>query len=231
MLLRSGAAPVGAHAPDLPNREGRRETATFFMNNLEGNKNKTLIEFLVGYQDSNSDDEVLDLLLNESSRVEIKLQELFEPSHASKIIDIAPLVLEGDRLAQWRKAVLSAPSPIIHKYKNNLRLSDSDFSDLGKLTDVLAAVMDYDKHCNLQMILYDDGREEIRKPGRKLIGEMKKEEIKDRVRPWIAESQPWAFSGVDLIEPKTLTVMCDAIAALGRNLAEASPITTQTTAI
>ncbi|KAM3446798.1 hypothetical protein MY3296_009330 [Beauveria thailandica] len=82
--------------------------------------------------------------------------------------------------------------------------------------------MDYDKHCNLQMILYDDGREEIRKPGRKLIGAMKKEEIKDRVRPWIAESQSWAFSAVDLIEPKTLTVMCYAIAALGRNLAEAS---------
>ncbi|KAM3547584.1 hypothetical protein MY1884_009515, partial [Beauveria asiatica] len=198
MLLRSGAALVEAHAPDLPNREGRRETATFFMNNL-GNKNKTLIEVLVGYQDSNSDDEFLELLSNESSRVEIKLQELFEPSHASKIIDIAPLVLEGDRLAQWRKAVLSAPSPIIHKYKNNLRLSDSNFSDLGELTDVLTAFMDYDKHCNLRMILYDDGREEIRKPGRKLIGAMKKEEIKDRVRPWIAESQPWAFSAVDLI--------------------------------
>jgi hypothetical protein len=80
--------------------------------------------------------------------------------------------------------------------------------------------MDYDKHCNLQMILYEDGREEIRKPARKIIGEMKKEGIKTRLKPWTAELRPGSFSVHDLVEPRTLRVMCDAIAAMAKHLAQ-----------
>lgn len=186
---------------------------------ISGRK-KSLIEFLVGHQDENSNDELLDLLSNESSRIEDKLNQLLQPSHPSKLIDIGPLALKGERLIQWRNAIVSAPSPVVHKYNNNLRLSDADFSNLNALTERLAAIMDYDKHCNLQMILYKDGREEIRKPGRKIIGEMKKDNIIARLKPWTPELCPGPFSAHDLVDPKTLRIFCDAVAALAKHLAQ-----------
>jgi hypothetical protein len=143
----------------------------------------------------------LDLLRDESTRIEDKLQELFQPSHPSKLIDIAPLALKGERFEQWRDTVMDAPSPMIHKLKNNLRLSVLDFSNHETLTDTLAAVVDYDKHCNLQMILCEDGREEIRKKGRKLIGEMKKDAIMTRLKPWTPELRSGLFSARDLVKP------------------------------
>ncbi|KAH7312836.1 hypothetical protein BKA65DRAFT_573682 [Rhexocercosporidium sp. MPI-PUGE-AT-0058] len=147
-------------------------------------------------------------------------KELFRPSHPSQIVDIERLALEGDRLAKWRDTVMGAPSPMIHKFNENLLLSETDFSNPDNLTDRLAAVMDYDKHCNLQMILYNDGREEIRRPGRKIIGEMKKDAIISRLQPWTSELRSGSFSAHDLVEPKILRVMCDAIAALAKNLAQ-----------
>ncbi|KAI0521683.1 hypothetical protein F5B22DRAFT_662014 [Xylaria bambusicola] len=181
-------------------------------------RKKTLIEFLVGHQDEGSDDEFLDVLLGESPRVEDKLEELFQPDHPSKLIETASLALSDDRLAVWRETVKHAPSPIVHKLNNGLRLSEMDFSNLETLTEKLAAVMDYDKHCNLQMILYEDGREEIRKPGRKIIGERKKDAITKRLGPWLSDLGPASFSASDMIEPQTLRILCDAVAELAGNL-------------
>ncbi|KAI0452497.1 hypothetical protein F5B21DRAFT_483209 [Xylaria acuta] len=181
-------------------------------------RKKTLIEFLVGHQDEGSAEEFLDLLLGESPRVESKLEELFQPGHPSQLIETASLSLSGDKLAQWRKTVMHAPSPIVHKLNNGLRLSEMDFGNLKALAEKLASVMDYDKHCNLQMILYEDGREEIRKPGRKIIGERKKDAITSRLRPWISDLGSASFSASDLIEPQTLRILCDAVAELASNL-------------
>ncbi|KAI1733756.1 hypothetical protein F4680DRAFT_440679 [Xylaria scruposa] len=181
---------------------------------------KSLIEFLVGHQDETSDSQFLDLLLGESPRIEDKLEELFQPSRPCKLIDIAPLSLSDDKLVQWRRTVMHAPSPMVHKLNNGLRLSDVDFGNSETLTEKLASIMDYDKHCNLQMILYEDGREEIRKPGRKIIGERKKDAITTRLRPWVSELGSGLFSASDLIKPQTLKIMCDAVAELASNLVQ-----------
>lgn len=183
-------------------------------------RKKTLIEFLVGHQDENSNDEFLDLLVDEAPRIESKLEELSQPSHPSKIIDIGPLALEGERLVKWRQAVLAAPNPIWHRLNNGLRLSETDFGDTETLTDTLAAIMDYDKHCNLQMVLYDDGREEIRKPARKVVGERKKDAMKARLRPWVSRLLSGSFTAHDLAEPKTLRIMSDAVASLAEKVAQ-----------
>jgi hypothetical protein len=187
---------------------------------LISGRKRNLIEFLVGHQDENSNDEFLELLKSESPRIELKLQELFHATHPSKLIDIASLALKGEKLTQWRNAVVDASTPQTHKYNANLHLSKVDFSNIEALTENLAAIMDYDKHCNLQMILYEDGREEIRKPGRKIIGEMKKDAITKRLQPWMSELRSGSFSLQDLVEPKTLRVMCDAVASLSKNLAQ-----------
>jgi hypothetical protein len=96
---------------------------------ISGRK-KSMIEFLVGHQDENSSDELLDLLLNESPCIENKLQDLFHPSYPSKLIDIVPLALKGERLSEWLDAVIDAPSPITHRCNNNIRLAGTEFSNL-----------------------------------------------------------------------------------------------------
>ncbi|KAK9424047.1 hypothetical protein SUNI508_13798 [Seiridium unicorne] len=183
-------------------------------------RKRNLIEFLVGYQDENSDQEFLDLLLDESSRIESKLEELGLPSHPSQIINIESLVLEGEKLDKWRQTVKAAPTPIWHRLNINLRLYETDFSNIETLTDNLAAIMDYDKHCNLQMVLYDDGREEIRKSARKIVGERKKPDIKARLKPWTSELLSGTFTQHDMVEPTTLRIMCDAMATLAKGLAQ-----------
>lgn len=187
---------------------------------VSGHRRKTLIEFLVGHQDGNSNQEFLDLIQHEAARVETKLEELSRPTHPSKILDIEPLALRGDRLVKWRQTVLDAPNPIWHRMKSGLSLSKIDFANVKELTDELAAIMDYEKHCNLQMVLYDDGREEIRKPARKIVGERKKAALKDHLRPWTPELVTGSFSLHDLVEPKTLRVLCDAVAGLAQQLAQ-----------
>ncbi|KAF2715826.1 hypothetical protein K431DRAFT_316945 [Polychaeton citri CBS 116435] len=62
--------------------------------------------------------------------------------------------------------------------------------------------------------LFDDGQEEIRKPGRKIVGEMKLGSIKARLTPWAPELRSSSFSACHLVEPKLLKEMCDAIVTL-----------------
>jgi len=183
-------------------------------------RKKTLIEFFVGHQDENSHDDFLDVLFSESQRIEDKIQELFQPSHPSTLLDLEPLALKGERLSQWRDAVVAAPSPLMIKLNRNLHLSGTEFSSLEELTEMLPSIMIYDKHGLLQMILYEDGREEIRKPARKLIGEMKKDAITTRLRPWTPQIRSNSFSAHDLVDPKTLKVMCEAVASLASNLVQ-----------
>ncbi|ETS86183.1 hypothetical protein PFICI_00011 [Pestalotiopsis fici W106-1] len=183
-------------------------------------RKKTLIEFLVGYQDENSNDEFLDLISGESLRVETKLEELVQPQHPSTVLDIGSLALKGEALVKWRQAVMAAPNPIWHRLNNGLRLSETDFGDIEMLTDNLAAVMDYDKHCNLQMVLYDDGREEIRKPSRKIVGERKKDNIRSRLRSWTPRILRGSFNAHDLIEPRTLRILSNSMASLAEKAAE-----------
>jgi hypothetical protein len=106
------------------------------------------------------------------------------------------------------------------KLARNLCLSQTDFSNLEVATETLANVMMYDKHGLLQLILYEDGREEIRKLARKRVGEMKKEACVIRLKHWTPQLRSGSFSAHDLIEPKTMRVMCDALAGLASNVVE-----------
>ncbi|KAF5876475.1 uncharacterized protein Bfra_002880 [Botrytis fragariae] len=159
-----------------------------------------LIDFLVGHQDESSTDEFLDILSNESPRIEEKLDHLFKATHPRTILDLELLELKSERLSAWRDTVVDAPTPLKYKYDRNLIFSGAEFSSIEEYTAALAAIMMYDKCGLLQMGLYQDGREEIRKPARKIVGERK-------IKPLIVLLMPW-----------TLRIMCDAVAAVANNL-------------
>ncbi len=181
-------------------------------------KTKTLIEFLVGPQDANSEGEFLALLAGESRRIEVKLSELFfQPTHHSTLVNLDTLALTGPRLVHWRNTVVTAPNALTTKLSRHYHLSALRFASADDAIEALAAAMMYDKHGLLQLILYADGREEIRKPARKRIGEIKGEEMTARLRHWSRFLDPWTFNAQDLVEPATLRVLSECVAGLASN--------------
>lgn len=179
---------------------------------------RILSSFLVGHQDENSTDEFLDILSSESPWIEEKLGHLFIATHPSTILDLEPLELKGERLSAWRDTVVDAPTPLKYKYDRNLIFSGAEFSSIEKYTAALAAIMMYDKCGLLQMVLYQDGREEIRKTARKIVGERKIKPLIELLMPWVPQLFSNLFTENDLIDPKTLRIMCDAVAAVANNL-------------
>ncbi|KAM0312610.1 hypothetical protein ACHAO8_006141 [Botrytis cinerea] len=130
---------------------------------------KNFVEFLFGHQDKNSMEEFLDILSSESPRIEEKLDHLFKSTHPNTILELDPLELKGEKISAWRDTVVDAPTPLKYKYDRKLILSGAEFSSIEEY----AAIMMYDKCGLLQMLLYQDGHEEIRKPARKIVSERK----------------------------------------------------------
>ena len=144
-----------------------------------------LLDFLISHQDSKSTPEFMSLLSAEAHCIETKISELFDASHGSRLTDRAPLNLTGEKLSRWRESVVTAPSVYTIKVTRDIHLSGSPFRDSKDLIDSLTSVMMYDKHGLSQLILYQDGREEIRKPCRNRIREMKRETTAARPEGWL----------------------------------------------
>ncbi|TEY85137.1 hypothetical protein BOTCAL_0017g00510 [Botryotinia calthae] len=160
----------------------------------------------------------LAIFSNGSLRIEEKLDHLFKSTHPSTILDLESPELKDERLSAWRDTVVDAPTPLKYKYNRNLILSGAEFSSIKEYTAALAAIMMYDKCGLLQMVLYQDGREEIRKPVRKIVGERKIKPLIELLMPWVPQLYTSLFTENDLIDPKTLRIMCGAVAAVVNNL-------------
>lgn len=173
---------------------------------------------MVGHQDKNSTEEFLDILSSESPRIEEKLDHLFKSAHPSTILELEPLELKGERFSAWHDTVADAPTPLKYKYDPKLILSGAEFSSIEEYTAALAAIMMCDKCGLLQMLLYQDGHEEIRKPARKIVGEIKIKPLIELLMPWVPQLYTSSFTKNDLIDPETLRTMCDAVAAVANNL-------------
>ncbi|KAM0139994.1 hypothetical protein ACHAO1_002531 [Botrytis cinerea] len=206
--------------PTPPPSHGRARVveATHPGNNAElpepvGHK-KNFVEFLFGHQDKNSMEEFLDILSSESPRIEEKLDHLFKSTHPNTILELDPLELKGEKISAWRDTVVDAPTPLKYKYDRKLILSGAEFSSIEEY----AAIMMYDKCGLLQMLLYQDGHEEIRKPARKIVSERKIKPLIELLMPCVPQLYTSSFTENGLIDPKTMGTMCDAVAAVANNL-------------
>jgi hypothetical protein len=182
-----------------------------------GEHKRSLIEFLVSHQDQDSTDEFLDILGAEAARVESKFEDIFAESPSTTLLDLDALCLSGERLAHWRSTVVTAPNVVDTKVRRNIQLPHEALTSDALLHAALAKVIMYDKHGLLQLILYEDGREEARKPARKRIGEMTLQEVLRRLQPWVGLVAQRPIAVGDLAEPKSLRVLSDAVAQLASN--------------
>ncbi|KAF7920085.1 hypothetical protein BELL_0007g00450 [Botrytis elliptica] len=139
-------------------------------------------------------------------------------THPSTILDLEPFEPNGERLSAWHDTVVNVPTPLKYKYDRNVKFSGAEFSSIEECTAALATIMMYDKCGLLQMVLYQDGREEIRKPARKIVGERKLKPLIELLMPWVPQLFSSSFTENDLIDPRTLRIMCDAVAAVANNL-------------
>ena len=144
-------------------------------------KPASLAESLIGPRDEQSTPSFFSLLVEQAQSIELKLSQIFDQSHHSTLIKTEDLRLRDTHLSLWRKAVLGAPYTSCIKLTRNKVLSGRQIESYDDLTNLLSSIMMYDKHGLLQLILYHDGREEIRKVSRKKIGEINHATIATRL--------------------------------------------------
>ena len=175
----------------------------------------TLVDFMIRHQGSGSDATFLTLLSATAERLEVKIAELFSTSGIANLIDTPCLGLSEERLQVWREVVVTAPTASSIKFSRDVYLSDAlELSGEHLIKNLVSAMM-YDKHGLLQLILYEDGREEIRKLYRKRIGEMRQGEIASRLATWLPMLVGQALTAKDILDPAGLREMAENISALG----------------
>ncbi|KAJ6572473.1 hypothetical protein DFH09DRAFT_982198 [Mycena vulgaris] len=172
----------------------------------------SLAELLIGFQDASTADTFLDVLAAHAAPIAAVLLELGSPDCASTLVDTKKITLEGVSLANWRAAVTMAPSVDDIKAKLGVHLSHPEPLSGDALLSRLCQAMSYDKHGLLDLILYGDGHEEVRKWARNRIREMRAEVIAQRIAGWMPEMvQPIAEH---LLTPSTLQDMAGTLATL-----------------
>ncbi|KAM0541200.1 hypothetical protein ACHAPJ_013340 [Fusarium lateritium] len=133
---------------------------------------QTIVDVLLGYQDGSESniDTFRSLLRSTAAAIEDKISEILNQDHFSRLISTVFLALSGKGLDCWRREVTRAPSASQLKYENGHFLSFPE-SNIPRdlLVDKLSSAMAFDKHGLLDLIIYQDGHEKIRKPARKSI--------------------------------------------------------------
>ncbi|KLO86272.1 uncharacterized protein Y057_091 [Fusarium fujikuroi] len=178
-------------------------------------KPKTLVEFLTGHQDSDSDEAFLLVLLSEAGRVESKLAEIDNATGISKLVPTSGMSLSEEQLHAWRDVVVSAPLASHVKFSYDVFVSEALGLEDEFLIQAIVSAMMYDKHGLLQLILYEDGHEEIRKLCRKRIGEMRENEIASRLAKYLAGLSQKAFSLQDLPPAAYVRQLAEQVASAG----------------
>ncbi|KAG2027023.1 hypothetical protein GB937_000759 [Aspergillus fischeri] len=175
----------------------------------------TLTDFMMHHQGSGSNDTFLALLSAEAERVEAKIAEITNTSAKTQIIDTSGMRLSKEQLQAWRDVAVAAPSASSIKFRRGVYVSDALGHSAEHLAEKLLSAMMYDKHGLLQLILYEDGREETRKLARKRIGEMRKEEIAIRLATWLPVLMEHPLTVKDIPEPGLLRELTEQIGAVG----------------
>ncbi|KAL6892103.1 hypothetical protein GGI43DRAFT_386977 [Trichoderma evansii] len=186
--------------------------------NSEADKEvESIADILLGYQNGTEVDLFYSLIRDKASAIESKISDILDQGHQSTLVDTMKLTLSGEKLQLWREITLNAPSATQLKFEGRNYISfagDSISRDL--LIEKLAAAMAYDKHGLLDLIIYMDGHEEIRKPARKNVWTMSKERIASILTAWLLAVEGYKFTTADVQTPALLKRQAHKVAYLIR---------------
>jgi hypothetical protein len=178
---------------------------------------QSVAEILVGHQDGTEVEAFCSLISLKASAIESKISEILNKDHQSILVDTGNLTLSGEKFDRWRETVINAPSATRLKFEGSNYISFADNSiSRDLLVKKLAAAMAYDKHGLLDLIIYMDGHEEVRKPARKSIWTMSREKIAQILAAWIPAVEGYKFTTADVQKPALLRHKADKVARLLR---------------
>lgn len=186
--------------------------------NSEADKEpESIADILLRYQNGTQVEQFYSLIRDKASDIESKISDILDDGHQSILVDTTKLTLSGEKLQRWREITLNAPSATQLKFEGRNYISfagDSISRDL--LIEKLAAAMAYDKHGLLDLIIYMDGHEEIRKPARKSVWTMSKERIASILTAWLPAVEGYKFTTADVQDPALLKRKAHKVAHLIR---------------
>ncbi|KAK2028388.1 hypothetical protein LX32DRAFT_683241 [Colletotrichum zoysiae] len=143
-------------------------------------KPQTLAGILMGQQSEGDADNFCALLGSKASLIESKIADILNETHHSAMVDTTGMELSGEKLERWRETVVHAPSATQVKFERGNFISlPNSFIPRKILKNKLADAMAYDKHGLLDLIIYRDSHEEIRKPARKSVWTMPREDVEN----------------------------------------------------
>lgn len=179
---------------------------------------KSIAQLLINHVDGTEEQEYCPVLGNAARTVETKIWELLDQHHRSTMLDFTKLALTGQDLDRWRTITIKAPFATELKFEQGHFISCSrDCMARDLLISRIAAAMAYDKHGLLDLILYKDGHEEIRKPARKRVWTSSQEQLERVVEQWLPIVESRQFALQDVARPDAIRHKADTFAALLRS--------------
>ncbi|KPM40570.1 hypothetical protein AK830_g5982 [Neonectria ditissima] len=178
-----------------------------------GKKPESLVDILLGYQDGVDIETFCSLVAAKASAIESKISEVLDQDHQSTLVDASELVLSGENFDRWKGTTIDAPPTTQLKLQggNCIHFPDS-LIRRDILVRKIAAAMAYDKHGLLDLIIYEDGHEEIRKPARKSIWTMSREKMEQVLSKWLLALEAYQFTTADVQKPLYLQQKVNRVA-------------------
>lgn len=184
----------------------------------------SLLSFLFGQQSSRGESHFgglktkgfLSALSLESANIGIVLDKLHSEMDAAEVIKPEDCQLREEQVEQWKKASTTAPTVEELKTEASLIPLGVKLSS-KKLAELVGKMMMFDKHGPLDLILYHDSHEEIRKWARNQIREKKVDDVNERLGVyWMPQvEQP---SKDHLLTPEQIKECAEQLAALVEEL-------------
>lgn len=144
---------------------------------------------LLGYQDESTSPGFLLALLESSTEIGSMLIELIDSNAEAVVIDQESLELSPEDLRRWHNTVLEAPEVEEVRLKSLSTVVGREFTVPQLLAALSQSIMMHDKHGALDLMLYSDNREQIRKLARNRIRELSAAEMEARLENWASAIQ------------------------------------------
>ncbi|MFB9243317.1 hypothetical protein IV454_13505 [Massilia antarctica] len=168
-----------------------------------------LNRFLFGFHDKNSGADFIAAFADRADEIFEKLKDLSLQWNGAEIVDQRTRELSGPELETWKALCTRAPTVETLKARENLFKVDECLA-LPQFMDLIEKLMIFDKHGPLDLILYEDSHEEIRKWARNQIREMKFDSLKKRLATW--SHLVYQPAREDALAPLALKVLAEEVA-------------------
>ncbi len=136
----------------------------------------SLLHLMMGSHQDNTEESFIAALVNETPAILEKLQDISE-RNSTELVAYSEKVLDHSEFEQWKKTVTSSPTVA------DIKKTSAYFKLGAELNaELLTKMMSFDKHGPIDLILYGDGHEEIRKWARNRIREMQPAKLQARIQ-------------------------------------------------